>query len=132
MALQVKDVCLKMLDWMDGTKLSLLSNGVKTWCLLGFKEELTLKNLRTFFDRSELNTKYVEAKKTALTQTSNFAAIQAQITFLFGVHKSFASRYQTRLQCYKSELVNDYARKPASVTLAQGRLEKFSETPKVT
>lgn len=77
----------------------------RTWCLLGMKESLTNDNIRTYFNRDELNAEYVKRFNANQIKTKQATAmIKCEINYIYGFQKGFTNRHKSRLQVYRDDV----------------------------
>ena len=102
------------------------ANGYQ-WCAKGIgytNRTLTLADYKRFFDRSDLNDKWLSRyNQESLKARKPYAWLQIEIDQIYSFHKCFAMRHQTRLQYYRHDLSQKLKRTKASVDQAHALLE---------
>lgn len=132
--MKIKDLIKDFLKWFtDDVVKKRVDNKEDgyTWLAktLKYTDDLELKKFQDFFDRKELNTDYKQkAESTDLAGKKAYAAIQTEINLIYGFHKSFAIRNQTRLQAYRNDLAMKGKRTLSSVNIGLGKFEYFKKT----
>ena len=107
----------KLLDWLTTTAGS--TNNV--WCMLGFDKQQTGNNIREYFDRKDLNEKFVlRYGEQDLNKKQDHLTYGAEIGHIYGFSKAFAARYRTRLQLFADDWANKKIRVPKAINYGYG------------
>lgn len=116
----------KFREWLTNIEASCTSATSRTWCMFGFDKAITFSELAKFFDRKDLNDQYIKKYVNKdIAKQQAFSHIQLEINAIYGIHKSFASRHKTRLQCYKDDLSQKTFRTKQAINLVDGKMRAF-------
>lgn len=118
----------ELTGWFKKTFNACKYHKARPWCTLGFKEDITLENIRKHFDRSELNTEYKKKRSNTDNATLQpYAHIQAEIHSIYGAHKSFVARHKSRLQFYRDDCAQKGFHTLISVYMGHAKLRAEKE-----
>jgi len=122
MALSIDNVIDEFLSWYKDTfTTQSYGDGIRTWCTFGMAKPLSQQNIAEFFDRKALNDKYVKVVSTKNKPTEPYAFIQAEIDFLYSLHKSFVTRHKSRLMFYRDDCAQKNYHNWNAINYAFGR-----------
>jgi len=94
----------------------------RTWCSLGYSGDLKQADIAKYFDRSDLNNTYVlRLKETDLRKKQPVLYIQAEINFIYGLHKSAITRHKTRLQAYRDDCAMKHYHTRSAIEMGEGK-----------
>lgn len=111
------EILPKLLDWLVATAGS--TNNV--WCTLGFEKQTTSANIREYFDRKDLNEKFVlRYGEQDLNRKQDHLTYGAEIAYIYGFSKAFAARHRTRLQLFADDWANKKIRVPQAINYGYG------------
>ena len=96
--------------------------------VIGFEDELTLKAMYEFFDRSVSNEEYVKRYDNPHTPSKKaYAAIQTDINLIYGYHKCFAMRHKTRMDYYRDDMSQKGAHTLSALRIGYAKHKAFRD-----
>lgn len=102
----------------------------RTWFLTSveYKDTLKLKDLRSYTDRSKLNSDFKERYlNKEIKSAKGISALKVEISALYSFNKCFVQRYKGRMHYYRDDLSQKGARNMASCAQAQALLNEFGK-----
>lgn len=89
---------------------------------------LTQDTLRTFVNRSELNSEFkARYKVDEVEKRKGISALKTEISALYSFSKCFVQRYRSRMVYYKDDLSQKGARLPHTIGQAYGLFRAFKK-----
>ncbi len=80
------------------------------------------------FDRKDSNARYVELyNENNMSKRRPIVFMQKDIDATYGLHKSFAVRYKTRMQIYRDDFASKAYRIPSSINSTLGTVDAANE-----
>lgn len=133
MAVSINGLIDLFLKWVTDLVETLHQDKFRPWNLMGFDKDISSVNINEYFKRVELNKSYVEKSNKKIKTTEEreaVAQLQLEINAIYSIHKSFASRHKTRLQCYKDDLSHKKIRLPSAINVVGGNSQVFTDSLK--
>lgn len=120
--MSIKQLLAEYKRWLEAAYSSNADFESRPWCDLGHKEALNQEEFLKYFDRKELNDEYIKrVKEKDITQKQPYLYLQAEINFIYSMHKSFVARHKTRMQYYRDDCAQKHYHTRSTIEMGEGK-----------
>jgi hypothetical protein len=120
--MSIKQLLAEYKKWLENAYSSIANFSSRAWCTLGHKKALNQEEFLKYFDRKELNDEYVRRiKEESINKKQPYLYLQAEINFIYGMHKSFVARHKTRMQHYRDDCAQKHYHTRSAIEMGEGK-----------